>query len=196
MSGTAYIPISDPSQPTDSELCSITTVQDEKLPGKIKDFALGMPCSKPVFNVVDICTLLCTLACLVASICVVTPKLNFAWRLKFDVQIVIIGFLLSVMNQCFRRIAPMVFLILEARWGRSSLQNYDAILRNSLSISQTNLLWKIIILTLIILPLGLSAAYKSFTGGHSSVIITSSFPRRYGLTIPPLDAYSTMNNSI
>jgi len=196
MPRTAYTPVAESSDPASVELTSATKLQDELPQRNAEAFTVGKPRSKPVFEWIDFGALLCSLACLIASICVVTPKLSLAWRLGYDLQIVVIGFLLSIMNLCFKRIAPIIFPILEARWGRSSLQNYDAIIRNTLWLSQTNTPWRLVILTLIALPLGLSAAYKRFTGGHSSTTITSHYPGHYGLTIPPLGPYSTMNNSI
>jgi len=161
-----------------------------------KDMRLGKPQSKSSWDKVDICVVLASFLCLVSSICVVTPRLTLSWQLHFDRQIIIIGFLLSLMNLSLRRIAPTLFLISELRWGGSSLQNYDAILRNSISLSKTGYFWRITILSFILLPLGLSIGYKRFTGGTSSAVIGSKFPGRYGLAVPPLGDFTTMNNSV
>jgi len=161
-----------------------------------EDMRLGKPQSKSSWDKVDICVVLASFLCLVSSICVVTPRLTLSWQLHFDRQIIIIGFLLSLMNLSLRRIAPTLFLISELRWGGSSLQNYDAILRNSISLSKTGYFWRITILSFILLPLGLSIGYKRFTGGTSSAVIGSKFPGRYGLAVPPLGDFTTMNNSV
>ncbi|KAH8754023.1 hypothetical protein BGZ57DRAFT_773581 [Hyaloscypha finlandica] len=157
---------------------------------------LGMPQGKSSWDKIDICVVLASFLCLVASICVITPRLTLSWQLQFNRQIIIIGFLLSLMNLSLRRIAPTLFLISELRWGGSSLQNYDAILRNSISLSETGYFWRITVLSFILLPLGLSVAYKRFTGGTSSAVIGTKFPGRYGLAVPPLGDFTAMNNSV
>ena len=162
----------------------------------IESIRLGKPQGKSFWDNIDICVVLASFLCLVASICVVTPRLTLSWQLHFEGQIIVIGFLLSLMNLSLRRIAPTLFLISELRWGGSSLQNYDAILRNSISLSETGYFWRITILLFILLPLGLSVGYKRFTGGSSSAVISSKFPGRYGLAVPPLGDFTTMNNSV
>ncbi|KAH7303173.1 hypothetical protein B0I35DRAFT_465812 [Stachybotrys elegans] len=72
------------------------------------------------------------------------------------------------MGLCFGRIAHMAFLRFEARFGRSQLQNFNAILTNQFSQPSTSLGWWLTILLFICLPLGLSAAYKGFIGGTNS----------------------------
>ena len=54
----------------------------------------------------DALTLLIALASLALAICAITPRLSFTWPLGFDGQIVFIGFLLSVMNICFKGPLP------------------------------------------------------------------------------------------
>lgn len=92
---------------------------------------LGKPQKKKRLDTFDALAFLIALASLALAICAITPRLSLAWRLGFDGQIVLIGFLLSVMNICFKRIFTNTFILLEARYGQSMLQNYDAILRNS-----------------------------------------------------------------
>lgn len=60
------------------------------------------------------------------------------------------------------------FLLLEARFFGSYLQNYEAILRNSFTQSKTHPTWRIILMTLIVIPFGLSVAYKTFDHGVGS----------------------------
>ena len=137
-----------------------------------------------------------SLTCLVISICVVTPRLGLAWQLEFEGQIIVVGFLLGIMNLCLRRGVSMWFLIVEQRWGGSTLQNYHAILRNTALLSQTSLFWRGTILALIILPLALSVAYKRFSGGESRTNVYSDFPGSYGIASAPLAASYVLNNSI
>ena len=75
---------------------------------------------------------------------------------------------------CLKTVAPDLFLQLEARFGPSHLQNYDAILRNRSFAAQTDVLWRLGLLLLAALPLELSAAYKLFAGGSSSASIPTS----------------------
>lgn len=154
-------------------------------------------------------------ACLAASICVVSPRLALAWLLGFEYQIIAIGFLLSMMNFFMGVLSPTLFLIIESRWGSSNLQNYDAILRNSVTISKTGRIWKTTIFVFILLPTLLSVGYKRFIGGTSSFVITgnkvpgfvianskvpgrygSKVPGHYGLAPPPLGAFTSINNSV
>jgi hypothetical protein len=160
---------------------------------------IGKPQSKPTLDIVDLCSVFGSFVCLAASICVVTPHLTVSWRLGFNGQIIIIGFLLSIMNLAMKRIEPRLFLIIEFRWGDSRLQNYDAILRNAISLSKTGVFWRLTLFFFTFLPLTLSIGYKRFTGGHSSAVIDpniSSSLRRYGIAPPPLGDYNAMNNSV
>lgn len=172
------------------------SISEDEEHAPTKDIPLGEPQAKPSWDKLDICVVMASLICLAASICVVTPRLNLSWKLHFERQIIVIGFLLSLMNLSMKRIAPTLFLISELRWGSSTLQNYDAILRNSTTLSGTGYIWKITIFLFISLPLGLSAGYKRFTGGTSSAVISNKFPGRYGLAVPPLGDFTAMNNSI
>ncbi|CZR57843.1 uncharacterized protein PAC_07732 [Phialocephala subalpina] len=103
------------------------------------------------------------------------------------------------MNLALKTIQPRLFLIIEYRWGDSRLQNYDAILRNAISLSKTGVFWRLILFFFTFLPLALSIGYKRFTGGHGSAVINPNIPsslRRYGITPPPLGDYDAMNNSV
>jgi hypothetical protein len=62
--------------------------------------------------------------------------------------------------------------------------------------SQTGVHWRGALLLLVALPLGLSAAYKRFTGGRSSANITNPPGGYYGLVSAPLGNANVMNNSI
>ncbi|MCJ1337916.1 hypothetical protein MMC09_003200 [Bachmanniomyces sp. S44760] len=157
--------------------------------------ALGKPRAKPFLNVIDVLAVVVSIASLIAAICVITPDLAPSWRLGFEGQIIVIGFLLSIMNLCMMRVAPILFLNLEARWGNSRLQNYESILRNTLTLSHTQLLWRAILSFLILLPLALSIAYKRFTNGQSTLSITTRYPGSYGVAPPPMGSYNVLNLS-
>lgn len=187
--GAAYSPIMEPPSRTPS-------VELDSLPSKAEVLALGKPRQKSNVDKIDTAAVMLSLTCLVISVCVVTPRLGLAWRLGFEGQIVVIGFLLGIMNLCLKRGTSLWFLIFEQRWGGSTLQNYDAILRNTTLLPRTTGLWRGTILALIILPLALSVAYKRFTGGESSTNIYSDYPGTYGIASAPLAANDVLNNSI
>lgn len=72
------------------------------------------------------------------------------------------------MSQCLRIVAPKVFIVAEAWCSEPKLQNFDAILRNSVLMSNTRLIWRALLLAFIIIPIGFSLAYKVFVGGNST----------------------------
>ena len=99
------------------------------------------------------------------------------------------GFPLSIMQLCLVSVAPAVFLLLEARFGRSTLQNYEGLLRNRVHGTGLSHVWRFILVVMVVLPLALSIAYKTFTGGESTRIVNAgdympdaSF---YGMFVPP-----------
>ncbi|KAL9111284.1 MAG: hypothetical protein Q9187_007941 [Circinaria calcarea] len=157
--------------------------------------ALGKPRAKPFVNGIDVLAVVASIASLIAAICVITPDWTPSWRLGFEGQIVVIGFLLSIMNLCMMRVAPLLFLNLEARWGNSRLQNYESILRNTVTLSHTQPLWRAILSFLIFLPLALSVAYKRFTNGYSTLSITTRYSGSYGVAPPPMGSYNVLNRS-
>ena len=75
-------------------------------------------------------------------------------------QPIVLGFLLSVVNLCLGSVTPPLFLHFEARSGASELQNYDGILRNQKFATRLDIVWRLVIGFLLVLPLGLSVAYK------------------------------------
>ncbi|KAL9102775.1 MAG: hypothetical protein Q9163_002093 [Psora crenata] len=189
MSESRYSPV-----PPSIELPPFHNETDETPLKKPGEGAVGKPRAKPILNSIDVLAIFTSVASLIASICVITPDWSPSWQLGFEGQIIVIGFLLSVMNLCMMRIAPTLFLILETRWGNSRLQNYESILRNTVTLSHTRLIWRLTLLILILLPLGLSAAYKRFSGGHSTLRITAPYPGYYGVAPPPMGSYNVINN--
>lgn len=189
MARSSYSPIS-PS----TELTSFPHGSDTVPLKQTAGSAIGKPRAKPFLDNIDLLAVLGSCTSLIASICVITPDWSLSWRLGFEGQIIVIGFLLSIMTLCMRRVAPTLFLILEARWGDSRLQNYEALLRVTITLSHTRLIWRVTLLSLILLPLGLSVAYKRFIGGLSTVSIDARYPGYYGLAPPPMGNYHVINN--
>ena len=157
---------------------------------------MGKPRAKSFIDRIDILAIAVSNASLVVSVYVILPDRHLSWRLGYEGQIIVIGFLLSVMTLCSRRIAPTFFILLEARWGNSRLQNYESLLRTSVTLPHTGIIWRTVLLVLLLLPLGLSAAYKKFSGGQSTISIRSPFSGHYGLAPPPLGSDTIQNNTM
>lgn len=143
----------------------------------------GMRRQKKHLNRTDLLAVIVVLVCLGASVITISPRLMVAWSLGVKRQLQIIGLLISIMNLCLNVIAPKVFLMSEARYGQSHIQNYDAILRSSILLSHTGLLWRVVLLIMIVLPNGLSVAYKEFIQGSHSYTLKDT-GGYYGLAAP------------
>lgn len=150
---------------------------------------LGKPTVKKRFHALDLLTTSLSFVCLALAVIVVASE-NISWRLSANnYQLVVLGFLLSIMNLCLGSISPTLFLLLEARFGSSTLQNYDAILRNQPLRSQLSIIWRLVLALTLALPIALSAAYKSFTGGQSVMDVNAATyitnASHYGMFAPP-----------
>ncbi|KUJ18893.1 uncharacterized protein LY89DRAFT_780871 [Mollisia scopiformis] len=143
----------------------------------------GHPAAKPYVPLMDVVVVFLSLMCLVLAVVTIDNQ-DLAVRLRYTGQIIIIGFLLSVMSQCHQRIIPFTLLLLEARFGSSSLQNYDGILRWSPFATQLHPLWRTVIFMCIAMPILLAIGYKSFTGGVSIAQYGASI-QYFGPTAPP-----------
>jgi hypothetical protein len=93
------------------------------------------------------------------------------------------------MNLCLGTVTPVLFLLLEAKLGPSRVQNYDTILRNKPLASRLNIFWRDVLGIMLALPIALSIAYKTFTGGESALeVIDSDYTSKasfYGMFPPP-----------
>ena len=142
--------------------------KDDKRP----DLDFDRATKKQRFEYVHVLATTLSWLCLVVAYITIAPRLPLAWYLGFNGQIVVIGLLLSIMNFCSSTVLSYTFLLLEARFGPSSLQNYEALLTSRITSPGTRLIWRSALGLLILLPLGLSVAYKRFLGGTSSAYIT------------------------
>ncbi|KAJ5168170.1 uncharacterized protein N7482_003764 [Penicillium canariense] len=124
------------------------------------------------------------------------PAWSLSWKLGLTNQLVVIGLLLSLMNECTGILAATFFLIVETRRKTPTLQNYEAIIKKSVFLDKADVRWRASFLLLTLLPLVLSVAYKKLIGGSSTMEIQSQFPRYYGLVPLPLGTLNVMNNSI
>ena len=145
--------------------------------------SLGKPRKKRRVDQLDITAVTVSLLCLVATSVIVAPSLSIPYQLGLKRQLQVVGFLLSVMNLCLQAVTPKLFVRIEARFGPSTLQNYDAILRQKGTLSDMNLSWRILLLALVALPLALSFAYKDFQQGYGRQHIPTD-GHMYGLTGP------------
>ena len=93
------------------------------------------------------------------------------------------------MNICLASVASHLFLLIEARFGRSIIQNYDGVLRGQVFALRLSFIWRSVLGLILILPIGLSVAYKSFTGGesviHANIIKYTGNSSYYGMFAPP-----------
>lgn len=77
----------------------------------------------------DVGTMVVAAICATSALSTILTK-SVAFSLGQINQLVMIGFLLSIMDLCMQLEAQKLLLVLEARFGKSTLQNYDAILRS------------------------------------------------------------------
>lgn len=151
--------------------------------------SLGKPTRKKKIHVVEVLITLLSLLCLVIAIVTVANE-SISWRLGVgNRQLIVLGFLLSIMNLCLGSLAPTLFLLFEAKFGPSTIQNYDGILRNRPLSSKLSPAWRLTLGLMLALPLGLSAAYKSFLGGESTMMVDPMSyignKSYYGMFVPP-----------
>ena len=147
--------------------------------------SLGEPQPKKAIDIIDALALIASLACFAVSMIALSPRLPVPWSLGLKRQLQILGLTLNGMTQCLKAIYPRLLLTIEARYGKSFLQNYDAILRSSIVLSHTAYLWRIVLLAFILLPTGLSVAYKQFIQGSTDFKLDSQ-GGYYGLSTPGL----------
>lgn len=152
--------------------------------------ALGRPTTKKRFSLQDLCAIIISTVCLLLAISTVQVE-SLSWRLGVgNNQLVVVGFLLSIMNLCLSSVTTTVFLLLEAKFGPSTLQNYEGILRNKIWSSELSTVWRLVFGIMLAIPIALSVAYKGFIGGESVLEIGNatdwvSTPPYYGLFAPP-----------
>lgn len=136
--------------------------------------SLGKPTMKRRLSLLDLSALALSLLCLGLAIAAVENEPIY-WRLGVgNNQLMVVGFLLSNMNLCLSSVAPTFFLLLEARFGSSTLQNYEGILRNKPLSSKLGTIWRIILSIMLVIPIALSFVYKNSIGGESVLEIANA----------------------
>ena len=151
--------------------------------------SLGSPTAKRRLHKMQILSTVCSLTSLALAIATVANE-SLSWRLGVqNHQLIVLGFLLGIMQLCLVSVAPGMFLLLEARFGPSTLQNYEGLLRNQVLGTGLSHVWRFVLAVMVLLPLGLSIAYKTFTGGESTKIVNAgaymSNASYYGMFAPP-----------
>jgi len=141
---------------------------------------LGVEDTKAVRHPFDGAALALSLACCVVAICVL-----LAWRLGTKQQLVVVGFMISIMGLCLGYVALNVCIQWEVRHGHTTLQNLDGLVRRTPFGSQMDFGWRAILLYLTFLPLGLSLAYKQFFNDGTSTVHWSVDDMKAGMYPPP-----------
>jgi hypothetical protein len=167
----------------------------EKTSRSIITDCLGRPGRKRRFSILDTTAVAISSLCLILSIIVVAPSLSLSWHLGFQGQIIVIGFLLGVMNLCAQRVIPSTLIVIEAKYGPSRLQNYDALLTNKFLSHHVSFHWRLAMVTLLALPLALSVGYKQFLGGTSTIEL-KPMSGSYGLSYPIVGDWTPLNDPI
>ena len=188
----ADVSVPTPVDPSDRAFLA-TTASVERPPSEHQSAALefdrvssllGKPSGKKHLKILDILGVLVSWICLAVAIITITPRLDVAWMLRLQHQLQIIGLMLSIMSQCIQILAPKLWIMMEAWLGRPKLQNFDAIFRNSIMVASAHLVWRTLLLAFILLPIGLSLAYKAFVGGYNTHVF-GSHSSSYGMTGAP-----------
>ena len=175
------------TRPIDPNVGSAQVIQDQD---QKTVHSIGLPEEKNFLDLKESLVVLTSLVCLASAVLVIAPGSPIPPRLGYSTQLQVLGVLLAIMNKCFTSISPKFFFVNECRWGRSTLQNYDAILRNSIFVSYTSISWRLTILICTFFPILLGYAYKDkiFTGDASTISISnpaSKTPHFFGLAGPP-----------
>ncbi|GAW27074.1 hypothetical protein SAMD00023353_6800030 [Rosellinia necatrix] len=160
---------------------------DDSLPTTLAP--IGKPAIKELFSKQGICALSISLISLAIGLAAVLDE-NLSWYLGVqNGQLIILGLLLSVMNLCLGTVTPTFFLVIEARFGPSTLQNYDGLLRNKITGSNFSNVWRFVSVMMMAIPIVLGIAYKSFSGGESQRLVDSTAytgaTPLYGMFAPP-----------
>ena len=152
----------------------------------------GVPCRIRRATWKDTATVVVAVIACALSIAAVLAK-SIAMEIGQTNQLVVLGLLLAIMGLCTQRQVQKLNLLYEACLGASTLQNFEAFLRNDYFASMVTLQPRLILLFLLLLPLGLSASYKKFSGGSTERLIPA--PEIYfGATAAP--GYQLIGNGL
>ncbi|KAI4198790.1 MAG: hypothetical protein LQ350_005031 [Teloschistes chrysophthalmus] len=145
--------------------------------------AVGIPCRTQRLSWVDIAAVVIVFYAATVAIAVVWEK-AIAMLLGQTNQLVLLGLTMSIMALCTQRQVQKLTLLYEARFGASTLQNFDAILRTNYFATDMSWRPRFILWILLLLPLALGAAYKKFSGGSTDLVIHGP-DAAFGITAAP-----------
>ena len=145
---------------------------------------LGEPSSKTPITWIDAAPVLLTLAAFAVAVVVIWNPYA-AVQLRQTNQLVVVGLALSVMNLGVQRQVQLAAIFAEFQYGQFKLTNFDALLRKSILSQRLDKTPRLILLVLIVVPLSLSAAYKKFSGGHSTRSVSLGKSSNWGFTSRP-----------
>ncbi|MCJ1405538.1 hypothetical protein MMC11_008766 [Xylographa trunciseda] len=148
-----------------------------------KPLHAGVPQHKPLVSWKDVSATIIAWLCFVTGLVAVFSQ-NVAVYLGQTNQLIIIGFLITIMGICSRRELELLALAYEIYGGRSTLQDLDALLRNDFMASNVSKRSRATIFFYPLLALILSASYKSFSNGSSTETL-ESISGQFGLTASP-----------
>lgn len=167
----------------DDEMIGLVPVHDATAPQATITTRAGVPTQKPWMTWTDYAAITACLACFAFSVVTVYSS-AFAMYLGQTKQLVVVGFLLSLMALCTQKQALQLSLLFEVHRSNCSIQNIDGLLRNNIFGSYVGFWPRLTLLSLQALPLALSASYKLFAGGFSTQTVSSS-PGFFGITNTP-----------
>ncbi|KAF2136904.1 uncharacterized protein K452DRAFT_236756 [Aplosporella prunicola CBS 121167] len=150
-----------------------------------KDLAFGIPTKKRIFSLKDTAAIFICLSCSAVSLLSIYHQ-GISLYLGEANQLIIVGFLLSIMAICTNRQIALASLYYEAMHEKPTLQSFDALLRRNYMGSNIKLKVRIILLFLAALPIELSIGYKKFVNGSTISRIGGS-NGKFGLIAAPGD---------
>ena len=160
----------------------VSPLNDTHTPLLSKDIpGFGEPRRKKLIEIADIVAVVVSLVLFAIAFKTVLPSTSIPWKLGLTRQFQIIGLLLSAMNQCLLSLAPKIFVLVEARFGHSFLQNFNAILRNSFMRDDTSSVLRGTLSIVSIVLIALSLAYKEFSYRTSHHTIYNDTSHFYGM---------------
>ena len=170
------------SPPTTEALLDTVEVPENKEEHSTNG-AVGVPCQVHRLSWMDLgASAVVLLSFIVAMVAVLNQ--TTAVSLGQTNQLVLLGLMLSIMAISTQRQIQILSLLYEARLGKSTLQNFDAILRNAYFSPAVSLGPRASLLFVLALPLALSASYKQFIGGSTKLEVPVT-PMQFGATAAP-----------
>lgn len=165
----------------DMDLLPVESSDGPTAPSKRPE--LGKPARKTALFWMDFAVLSIVWISFSFSITIIYPQ-KVAVYLGQTNRLIIIGICLTIMALCTKTSILSLAILEEVRCGTSTLQNLDALLRGDAYANQIAWFTRTLLFSLFALPLVLSASYKRFVGGSSSITISST-ETTFGLTGAP-----------